>query len=94
MIRLASFLSGIVAALALVYFSPILLKDNPAKGSYWIAKVLTYQDELLEASKDKPRLIIIGGSNGLYGFDGNYLEKYSGYDVVNLAVHLGFDLPF
>lgn len=96
MIRLASFLSGICAALALVFFAPFLLQDNPAKGSYWIAKVLTYQDQLLEQSKakDKPRLIVIGGSNGLYGFDGNYLEKYSGYSVINLAVHLGFDLPF
>lgn len=94
MIRLASFISGILAALALFFFSPFLLKDNPAKGSYWIAKVLTLQDQLLQAETGKPRLVIVGGSNGLYGFDGDYLEKYSGFDVVNLAVHLGFDLPF
>ena len=94
MIRLASFVSGILAALALVYFAPVFLKDNPAKGSYWIAKVLTLQDRRLDEKTDKPRLIVIGGSNGLYGFDGNYLEKYSDYEVVNLAVHLGFDLSF
>jgi hypothetical protein len=94
MIRLASFISGICAALALVFFAPHLLKDNPAKGSYWIAKVLTYQDSLLDKQSGKKRLIFIGGSNGLYGFDGNYLEKHADYDVINLSVHLGFDLPF
>ena len=94
MIRIASFLTGICTALALVYFSPFLLKDNPAIGSYWIAKLLTYQDQLLAEKTSKPRLIVIGGSNGLYGFDGNYLEKYSNYQVVNLAIHLGFDLSF
>ena len=94
MLRLASFVSGICAAAAAVFFAPDMLKDNPAVGSYWIAKVLTYQDNLLEKSTDKKRLIVIGGSNGLYGFDGNYLEKHSDYDVINLSVHVGFDLPF
>lgn len=94
MLRLTSFVLGIGAALALLFWSPVWLKDNPAKGSYWIAKVLTLQDQLLAAETGKPRLVIVGGSNGLYGFDGNYLEKYSNFDVVNLAVHLGFDLPF
>lgn len=94
MIRLANMLAGICTALALLYFAPYFLKDNPAKGSYWIAKVLTYQDALLHEKTDKPRLVFLGGSNGLYGFDGNYLEKYSRYKVVNTAVHLGFDLPF
>ena len=88
MARLASFLTGILAALALIYYSPLLLKDNPAKASYWIPALLTYQDKLLAAETEKPRLVVIGGSNGLYGFDGEYL------DVVNLAVHLGFDLSF
>ncbi len=94
MIRLASFISGICAALALLFFAPQILKDNPAKASYWIAKVLTYQDKLLAEASDRKRLVIIGGSNGLYGFDGTYLEKHSDYDVINLAVHVGFDLPF
>lgn len=94
MIRLASFLAGILTALLLVYLAPVLLKDNPAKGSYWIAALLTHQDRLLAAEPKKPRLVVIGGSNGLYGFDGNYLEKHSGFDVVNLAVHIGFDLSF
>ncbi len=94
MLRLTGFISGICAAAAAVFFAPNLLKDNPVAGSYWVAKVLTYQDRLLDKQTDKKRLIFVGGSNGLYGFDGNYLEKYSDYDVVNLSVHLGFDLPF
>ena len=94
MIRLSAFIGGVAAALGLFYAAPALLKDNPAKGSYWIAKVLTYQDDLLEKEADRPRLSVPAGSNGLYGFDGRYLEKYSGYDVVNLSTHVGFDLRF
>jgi len=90
--RFISFLLGITAAIALVYFSPNLLKDNPAKASYWIPKVFTYQDQLLAKRDGRPKLVVIAGSNGIYGFDGEYLEKYSNFDVVNMAVHIGFDL--
>ncbi len=90
--RLFAFITGVFAALMLFVASPYLLKDNAAKASYWIPKVFTYQDQLLAKRDNRPKLVIISGSNGIYGFDGNYLEKYTNFDVVNMAVHIGFDL--
>ncbi len=90
--RITAFIVGILTATALFFYSPYLLKDNPAKASYWIPKVFTYQDQLLAKRDNRPKLVVIAGSNGIYGYDGNYLEKYSNFDVVNMAVHIGFDL--
>ena len=63
--RIISFLLGITAAVALVFFSSNLLKDNPAKASYWIPKVFTYQDQLLAKRDSRPKLVVIAGSNGI-----------------------------
>ena len=90
--RLTAFIAGIAVAAIALLFSPHFLKDNPAAASYWIPKVFTYQDRLLAERDGRPKLVVISGSNGIYGYDGEYLETYSNFDVVNMAVHIGFDI--
>jgi hypothetical protein len=44
------------------------------------------KDRRLVQLKDKPKMIIIGGSNARYGFDSRFLETKLGRPVINAAI--------
>lgn len=41
-----------------------------------------------------PKIIIVGGSNAAFGMDQKMLEEATGYKVVNLGLHAGFNQLF
>lgn len=43
---------------------------------------------------DEPKIIIIGGSNAAFGIDQQMLEEATGYRVVNMGLHAGFNHVF
>lgn len=43
---------------------------------------------------DEPKIIIIGGSNAAFGIDQQMLEEATGYKVVNMGLHAGFNHIF
>lgn len=67
--------------------------DAPRVASWWLKDVIV-KKELLSKKTDGKRIVIISGSNGLFGFDGERMQKETGLPVVNLALHASLDLNF
>lgn len=65
----------------------------PRIASWWIHDVMVKKENISDKSTDK-RIVIISGSNGLFGFDSKLLEKKTGLPVINLALHASLDMNF
>ncbi len=63
------------------------------KSEWWIKNVYQYK-EYVASNIDKPKIIIAGGSNALFGINGGVIEELTGFPVVNLATHAGLDIDF
>lgn len=89
---LVSWISGIAMLAACITQVGYLGADSPIRAARWLYPVFLRQDAELEKPGDQARLILLGGSNVLFGFDGALLQKYSGMDVVNLGAHADFSI--
>ncbi len=65
----------------------------PLKAEYWINSAYKYKDFKAKTIKKK-KIIIISGSNSLFGINSEIIENITGYPVINLAVHAGLDIDF
>lgn len=55
--------------------------------------ILNEKYELLQQTKST-KVVYLGGSSGVFGFDGTLFEKKVGIPTVNLSVHAGFGMEF
>lgn len=63
------------------------------KAEWWLKNVYDFKDHL--ASKTvSPKIIILSGSNALFGINSSIVSDRTGYPVVNLSGHAGLDLNF
>lgn len=67
--------------------------EAPVQAAWWVKNVYDIKDDRAR-SIDGPKMIILSGSNGLFGIDSKVLEETSGFPVVNLAAHGSLDLNF
>jgi hypothetical protein len=65
---------------------------NPTKGSQWVAEVYKHKERYAN-SIITPKIVVVAGSNGLFGIDSGMLERAFGMRVVNMCVNAGVDLP-
>ncbi|EDY19393.1 hypothetical protein CfE428DRAFT_3078 [Chthoniobacter flavus Ellin428] len=63
-------------------------------GLRWIKEIRTRKFQMAEMVRSKERILIAGGSSGLFGVDAELLEKRLRRPVVNLASHAGLGLRF
>lgn len=63
------------------------------KSEYWINSSYQYKDFRAKSIKSK-KIIIISGSNSLFGINSELIQKKTGYPVVSLAVHASLDIDF
>ena len=91
------FIIGFFAALFLVSSIWVLLifmqLNRPVLSSQWVYDAYKKKEELLANAKS-PRLVIVAGSNALFGIDSSVLEKKYNMDVVNMGVNAGLLLPY
>ncbi|HIP13594.1 MAG TPA: hypothetical protein EYG73_12875 [Arcobacter sp.] len=89
-------LSGffIVILFLIVYMSIFFYQlGAPLKSEYWIQHSYQYKDYKAK-SLDSKKIIIISGSNSLFGINSKTIQEKIGYPVINLAVHAGLDIDF
>lgn len=78
--------------LSVAYYAFFTLQfDNPSAAEYWIHDELVVKKHFVENIK-KPKIMIVSGSNALFGIDSAYLEKTLQRPVQNLSVHAGLPL--
>ncbi len=66
---------------------------SPLKAEYWIQHSYLYKDYRAKNIKTK-KIIIISGSNSLFGINSEKIKEKTGYETVNLAVHASLDIDF
>ena len=82
----------------LIFFAVYLLLflyqlGAPLKAGYWIQHINQYKNYRADSIKRK-KIIIIAGSNALFGVNSAIIEKKTGYPVANMASNAGLDLSF
>lgn len=79
-----------LAAIALVY------RHNIAESGYLMSEIYACKDVLAKqaTSETQPRIIVIAGSNGLYGINNRILEQETGLKTINMASHAGLPLDY
>lgn len=76
---------------SLTFYGVIGYPENVFATSYQS----TIQDKFQILKKTNvPKIIIVGGSNAAFGLDQQMLEEATGYKVVNLGLHAGFNQLF
>lgn len=65
----------------------------PVKAEWWVPNVIAYKEHLARNLQGN-RIILIGGSNVLFGINGQILEKKTNRKVVNLGTHASLDLDY
>jgi hypothetical protein len=90
------FIFGLAAGIAAVAAAWCLLvwmqAGRPTLMSQWIADA--YAKKLAAAARTpSPKMVIVAGSNALFGIDSAMLERHFGLPVVNLGVNAGILLP-
>jgi hypothetical protein len=63
------------------------------RAEHWLSDVY-FAKQYRAAQIAEPKVIIVSGSNSLFGFDSKTLENLIGRPVVNLAGHAGLSLDF
>ncbi len=65
----------------------------PVKSYYWIQHMYQYKDYRAKSLKGK-KILILSGSNSLFGINSKLIQEKTGYPVANLAVNGGLDISF
>lgn len=83
-----------VFALFMIYLSIFYYQlGMPIRTEWWVKNCYQYKDYRAEEISGK-KIIILSGSNGLFGINGAVLQKQLGYPVANLAAHVYLDIDF
>lgn len=87
---------GLTAILLIGYYSIFRYQMGAVLVSEsWINEVYKYKEfDLHEGDSEKDRLLIVSGSNSLFGINTDELRKLTGMPVHNLAAHAALDLDF
>lgn len=81
-------------SLFIFYFSLFLFQLNaPVKAEYWVHDVYSYKEFKAKGISGK-KIIVMAGSNGLFGINSEMIGSKTGYPVVNLSAHASIDLDF
>lgn len=79
-----------MSAYIYLYFWQI---GRPVVAEWWLKNTIE-KKEILSDSTPGPRIVIISGSNSLFGISGDVIEKKTGMKVVNLALHASLDIDY
>ena len=63
------------------------------KAAWWVKNIYTYK-EFVAGNTPSPKIIIVAGSNGLFGIDSAIIEQRTSMPVVNMAVHGALGLRY
>lgn len=89
---LAMFIFFMLGSLALWLLLVWGQAGNPTKMSQWIYDAYEKKEGIAKSIKEE-KVVIVAGSNALFGIDSKMLSKAMGLPVVNYGVNAGIELP-
>jgi len=90
-------LAFFTAAISLSAFYALLYKQQigaPVKAEWWLKEAIIKKTDLLSKIKSPERIIIISGSNSLFGFDSGVIEEGTGIPTFNFGLHASLDMSY
>lgn len=90
---LATFAATLVGVAALYVGLFFYQLGAPVAAEYWVREVKIAKLFLATHTPGR-RVVILGGSNALFGIDSSLIEREIGLPTVNLAIHAGLPLPY
>ncbi|MGZ5113225.1 MAG: hypothetical protein ACXWHC_13150 [Usitatibacter sp.] len=84
----AGFIAAIAACAAVLWRMPAWVAGAQVEPARWTAEALQLKARLARES-DGGRVVLLSGSNALFGLSAERLERYHGVRAVNLATHAG-----
>ena len=60
----------------------------------WLENMYKLKDMINDKATTKQRLIVVGGSNSLFGFNGTMIETYTHLRFINYATHAGLPINY
>lgn len=97
--NIISFICGVVAMILLI-IAMVLYLYNYKKEKYfynaeiWLKDVFIIKDYINNKETLKQRLLIVSGSNSLFGFDSSIIDKNTNFTPINYATHAGLPINF
>lgn len=92
------FFAAAAAAIALKLGAGFLLMElagNIKKDNAWIRELYCAKETIAEDPKfDERKIVLVSGSNGLFGIDATELEKQTSLPVQNWAMHGGYSFDY
>lgn len=83
-----------LAALCIIYVILFSMQFGPyIPTEYWIRDVYTLKHHIAKNIKEN-KIVIISGSNGLFGIDSSLIENITGKKTLNMSAHAGLSLDF
>lgn len=80
--------------LTVVYVILFSLQFGPyIQTEYWVRDAYILKRHIAQSIKEK-KIVIIAGSNGLFGIDSSHIENTTGIKTVNMSVHAGLSTGF
>jgi hypothetical protein len=85
-------------SLLIVFFGTYILLfyfqlGAPLEVEWWVNDILKYKD-FKARNIASEKIIIIGGSNVLFGINSQVIAQKTGYPVVNMGTHGGLDIDY
>jgi hypothetical protein len=90
---LTTFVAAIIGMAGLYFGLFVYQLGAPVAAEYWVHEAKTAKI-FLAGQGSGQRVLILGGSNALFGIDSGLVEKQIGMHTVNLAIHGGLSLPY
>lgn len=67
---------------------------SPLKASWWVKDSLIVKEHITQKYSSKKKIILLSGSNSLYGIDSKLLSEQVSLPVVNLSTHFNMGLSY
>lgn len=85
---------AVVSLCTLTYLTMFWIStEGYVKSEWWVKDVYRFKEHVA-SQIEKPKIIIAGGSNALFGINSAVIEGITGYPVANMAVHAALDIDF
>ncbi|ARJ43317.1 hypothetical protein B1H58_15595 [Pantoea alhagi] len=86
-----------ISAISLSAVYALLYKQQigaPVKAEWWLKETVIKKTDLLSKVKSPERIVIISGSNSLFGFDSSVIEEGTGIPTFNFGLHASLDMSY
>jgi hypothetical protein len=82
---------AILLGLCMITIVSLISLPGRFSAEYWV-RPLIIEKEAIAAAKPAPRVVLLGGSSTLFGYDAGEIQRETGINSINFGLHAGLPL--